>query len=120
MKSYRELIVWQKSMCMVTEVYVITDGFPTKEMYGLANQVRKSAVSIPSNIAEGFGRGSTSDYIRFLRMSRGSLYELQTQMEIAKNIGYLDEKKCGLVLGVGNEIERMLNSLISKLMDKKG
>ena len=119
MKSYRELIVWQKSMSMVTEVYAIVNGFPKNEMYELSSQVRRCAVSIPSNIAEGYGRNSTDDYIRFLRTARGSLYELQTQLEIARNLGFLLEAKFSLILSVCNEIERMLNSLISKLGQKK-
>jgi len=76
MKTYRDLLVWQKAMTLVTEVYRKTKTFPREEVYGLTSQVRRSAVSIPSNIAEGYGRNSTSDYIRFLQIASGSLYEL--------------------------------------------
>ena len=89
MKTYRDLIVWQKSMVLVTEVYKISKEFPNDETYGLTSQIRRCAVSIPSNIAEGYGRNSTNDYIHFLRIATGSLYELQTQMEIALNLHYI-------------------------------
>ena len=82
-KSYRDLFVWQKAMELVTAVYAIPKVFPKEEQYGLTAQIRRSAVSVPSNIAEGYGRNSTLDYTRFLQIARGSLYELQTQLEIA-------------------------------------
>ena len=86
MKSYRDLKVWQKAMKAVSMVYLITKEFPNEELYGLTQQVRRSAVSIPSNIAEGYGRYSTKDYRRFLLIARGSLFELQTQLELAVSI----------------------------------
>jgi len=82
-KSYRDLIVWQKSVDLVKNIYLCTQTFPKEEQYGLTNQMRRCAVSIPSNIAEGYGRNSTGDYKRFLHISLGSLYELQTQVEIS-------------------------------------
>jgi len=78
-KSYRDLFVWQKAMELVTAVYTITKDFPKEELYGLTAQIRRSAVSVPSNIAEGYGRKSTLEYIRLLQIACGSLYELQTQ-----------------------------------------
>jgi len=78
MKTYRELIVWQKYMILVTEIYKVSKLFPSEENFGLTSQIRRSAVSIPSNISEGYGRNSLNDYIRFLNISVGSLYELQT------------------------------------------
>jgi four helix bundle protein len=84
-KTFRDLIVWQKSMVVVTDVYRITGRFPREEMFGLTSQMRRCAVSIPSNIAEGYGRQATGDYICFLQIALGSLYELQTQLEIAHN-----------------------------------
>jgi four helix bundle protein len=81
MKSYRDLIVWQKSMSLVTEVYKLTRQLPDEERFGLISQIKRSSVSIPSNIAEGYGRNYRNDYIRFLQISRGSLYECQTQLE---------------------------------------
>ena len=75
-KSYRDLVVWQKSMELVTDMYTITKVFPKEELYALTSQIRRSAVSVPSNIAEGYGRNSTQDYVRFLQIACGSLYEL--------------------------------------------
>jgi len=80
MNSYRDLLVWQKGMTLVTHVYSLTKMFPKEEQYALTSQIRRCAVSIPSNIAEGFGRHHKQDYIRFLEFSRASLYELQTQL----------------------------------------
>ena len=114
-KSYRDLIVWQKSMSLVTEVYHVSDSFPSSEDFSLTAHVRKTAVSVPSNIAEGFGRGSAIDYVRFLKIARGSVYELQTQLEIAVNLGYLKHDSFENFEQVVNEIERMLNSLIAKV-----
>ena len=119
MKTYRDLIVWQKSLKLVTEIYSITKSFPKEELYGLTSQIRRSAVSVPSNIAEGYGRNSTQDYIRFLQITCGSLYEMQTQMEIAVNLGYLDREYSENIFNIINEIERMLNSFIRKLQEKK-
>jgi four helix bundle protein len=86
-RRYSDLLAWQKAMELVEEVYNITKGFPQDERYGLTNQIRKAAVSIPSNIAEGQSRGSR-DFIRFLSIAHGSLSEVETQMEIALRLGY--------------------------------
>lgn len=118
MKSYRDLIVWQKSMGFVTLVYNITSRFPDSEKFGLTSQVRRSAVSIPSNIAEGYGRNYTKDYIRFLQIARGSLFECQTQLEIGLNLGYLVSDNLNEIMAISSEIEKMLNSLINKLSAK--
>jgi four helix bundle protein len=91
-KTYRDLVVWQKAMQLVTEVYLITRKLPKDETYGLIAHVRRSSISIPSNIAEGYGRKSTNDYIRFLQIAIGSLYELQTQLEICLNLKYLSRQ----------------------------
>ena len=115
MKTYRDLQVWQKSMALVTEVYKITKGFPKDETYGLTSQMRRCAVSIPSNMAEGYGRNSTNEYIHFLRISMGSLYELQTQIEISMNLRYLNNDEFNSLYETSREIERMLSSLIRKL-----
>lgn len=90
-KTYRDLQVWQKAMGLVTRSYKETKDFPGEEMYGVTSRLRRSAVSLPSNIAEGYGRNSTQDYPRFLRIASGSLFEMQTQMEIAMNLGYVDQ-----------------------------
>ena len=114
-KTYRDLLVWQKSMALVTEVYKLSKLFPNEEVYGLTSQMRRCAVSIPSNIAEGYGRNSTSDYVRFLRVASASLYELQTQAEIALNLRYLKKSDFDNLYESSREIERMLSSLVRKL-----
>lgn len=119
-KSYRDLIVWQKSIGLVKSVYTITNCFPREELYGLTSQVRRSAVSVPSNIAEGCGRGTTKDYMYFLRISFGSLFELQTQLIIAKELGYVSEEKICPIFGLSSEIEKMIAVLIKKLESKIG
>jgi len=115
MKTYRDLVVWQKSMALVTEVYEISKKFSKEELYGLTSQIRRCAISLPSNIAEGYGRSSTNDYIHFLRIANGSLYELQTQMEISLNLRYIDRREFENLYELSREIERMLSSLIRKL-----
>ena len=90
-RTFRDLIDWQQSMDLVTQIYRASGNFPKSEFYGLISQLRRSAVSIPSNIAEGYGRRSTGDYVRFLQIFVGFLYELQTQLEIAKKLEYLTE-----------------------------
>jgi len=114
-KSFRDLIVWQKAMSLVKEVYVVTRTFPKEEIFGLTHQLRRSVVSVPSNIAEGNGRGSTPDYIRFLLIARGSLFEAQTQIELSHDLGCLPSDQNLSLLALSNEIERMLNSIITKL-----
>ena len=118
MSGYRELIVWQKSIQLVKLVYDNTKSFPKDEQYGLTNQIRRSAVSIPSNIAEGYGRFQTNDNIRFLQIARGSLFELQTQIEIAKMLEYLTENNFKLITELTIEIEKMINSMINKTNSK--
>ena len=115
MKMYRDLIVWQKAMQMVTYIYQLTGDFPKNELYGLTSQIRRCAISIPSNIAEGYGRNSTDDYLRFLNISRASLYELQTQLEISFNLNFLVKADFEKIYEATREIERMLSSLIIKI-----
>ena len=114
-KNYRDLIVWQKAMKLVTDIYLITQDFPQTEDYGLTIQIRRSAVSIPSNIAEGTARNSRKDYIRFLHVALGSLFELQTQLEISENLSFQETNQFELLNESGREIERMLCSLIRNL-----
>ncbi len=115
MKTYSDSIVWQKSMRMVKRIYLVTKYFPKEEKYILTSQIRRSAVSIPSNIAEGYGRKSTKDYLRFLQIAMGSLYELQTQLEIAHSMSFLTKDSFLKIYADLREIERMLSSLISKI-----
>lgn len=117
MKSYRDLIVWQKSMNWVTFVYSLTSKIPESEKFGLISQIRRSSVSIPSNIAEGYGRNYKKDYLRFLQISRGTLFECQTQIEIAINLGFISSEDCEKNNDLSIEIEKMLNSLINKLSE---
>ena len=119
MQTYRNLIVWQKAMSMVLLVYGETKGFPKEETFGLTSQIQRSVVSIPSNIAEGYGRNSTGDYIRFLQIASGSLYEFQTQLEISSQLGYLSEEKYVEINSLSIEIEKMLSSLLSKVRNSQ-
>ena len=116
------MIVWQKGIELVNEIYVLTKRFPKEEMFGLTNQMRRAAVSIPANIAEGWGRNSTKSYIQFVRISRGSLYELETLFVIARDLNYIDETIKSSVTGKIDEIGKMFNKLLQKLdsyIDKK-
>ncbi|WP_026713921.1 four helix bundle protein [Flavobacterium daejeonense] len=118
MSTFRDLLIWQKSMTLITQIYQSTNQFPKEEIFGLTSQIRRSAISIPSNIAEGFGRESKQDFLRFLNISIGSLFELQTQLEIAKNINYLNENEFNNIFEDSREIERMLVSFIKKLKER--
>ena len=113
MDSFRELIVWQRSLQLVKCVYKETSRFPKEEIFGLKLQMRRCAISITSNIAEGYGRQHTAEYVRFLQISRGSLNELITQLEIARSLDYLQD--IGEIINRCDEIGRMLNALIRKL-----
>jgi four helix bundle protein len=115
MKTYRDLIVWQKSMTFVTEIYKLTASFPKEEIYGITSQIRRSAVSVPSNIAEGYGRKSTGDYLRFLNIASASLYEIQTQTEISRNLNYIQRDQFEYIYELSRELERMLSSLVAKV-----
>lgn len=118
MSNFRNLLVWQKSMAFVTKTYNITKTFPEDEQFGITSQIRRSAISIPSNISEGFGRDSNKEYLRFLSISMGSLFELQTQLEISKNIEYLTEEDFNILYEDSREIERMLVSFINKIKER--
>jgi four helix bundle protein len=91
MKTHKDLLVWQKSIDLVTEIYKITKGFPKEEIYGITSQIRRSSVSVPSNIAEGAGRKSDKEFKQFLFIALGSLSELETQIIIAKNLEYINQ-----------------------------
>ena len=113
MRCHRDLDVWMKSMELVTQIYRMTKGFPTDELYGLISQMRRSAVSIPSNIAEGAGRGSQKEFIQFLYIALGSLAELETQLQISKNLEYLDDiEDCrNMIQRIRKMIIGLMNSL---------
>ncbi len=113
MKDYKELDVWQSARKLVVAVYKFTSGFPKEEVYGLTSQIRRCAVSIPSNIAEGVGRNFAKETIQFLHISRGSIYELETQLIIAKDLGYLDDEKLNKLNELLTKTRMLLNGFIS-------
>ena len=117
--SYKDLKVWNKAMDLTTMVYDALKTFPPKEEYGLSSQMRRSSVSIPSNIAEGYGRNSTLDYCRFLQIALGSAYELETQVELARRLDYVDNDTANKLTTQLTEVGRMLNSLINKIKPDK-
>jgi len=115
-KNYQELIVWQKAMDLVEDVYKASRNFPREEIYALTSQVRRAAVSIPSNIAEGQGRRTTSDFLRHLSIAYGSLREVETQILIAIRLRYLTQKNTEEVMKLAGEVGRLLNGLMNSLM----
>lgn len=112
-RSYKDLIVWQKAMLLVETVYLLCKGLPTEENYALSSQLKRCSVSIPSNIAEGWGRRSSKDYSRFLKIARGSLFELETQLLLTINLKLLPSIDTSTSLI--EEVGKMLNALIKKL-----
>ncbi|MBQ2746304.1 MAG: four helix bundle protein [Clostridia bacterium] len=113
--NYKELLVWQKAMDLAEEIYKLTASIPKTESIGIISQLRRAAVSIPSNIAEGQMRQTTKEYINFLCIARGSNAEVETQLLLCSRIGYLSEEKTEKALSLTTEIVKMLNALISKL-----
>ena len=118
MVSFKQLEVWQKSINLTTKIYEATKSFPTEEKFGLISQIRRCSVSIPSNIAEGWARNTTKEYLRFLYISRGSITELETQLIIALNLKYIDKNNFDLLAEQIKSIHMMLNKLISTLSAK--
>jgi four helix bundle protein len=115
LRSFRELSVWQKSMQLATTIYRLTQGFPREETYGLSSQLRRTAVAIPSNIAEGQGRLNLGEYRQFLGIARGSNFELQTQLEIARTLGMGNSKLSDEAEALSQEIGKMIYAIIQKL-----
>ena len=115
MKTFRDLFIWHKAMTLVTNTYQITEKFPKEELFGLTSQIRRSAISIPSNIVEGFGRDSNKEFSRFINIAISSLFEFQTQIEIAKNINYLNEYEFKSIYEETRELEAMIISFSKKL-----
>jgi four helix bundle protein len=114
-ESYRDLIAWRKAMELVTAVYRETKNFPRDEIYSLTNQLRRAAVSVPSNIAEGQARFSRKEFHHFLTQARGSLVEIETQTTIAENLGYLTATQTGPLLAQAAELGKILNGLMSSI-----
>jgi four helix bundle protein len=116
--KYRELIAWQKAKKLAVEVCILVRRFPKDELYGLTSQLRRSAISVPSNIAEGQGRLSRGEFLQFLGHARGSLFEVQTQLEIALDLGYMAKEDFDRLEGLSNDVRALLNRLIESLQPK--
>ena len=117
-RSYRDLRVWQKGMDLAAEVYRLSRSWPKEELYGLTSQVRRSAASVPANIAEGYGRQSPASYGQFLKIARGSLKELETHLVLAERVGLSAQGSCRDALDQADDLGRMLGGLI-KAVDRK-
>lgn len=115
MHNLKELIIWNKAIELGTEVYAATSNFPSEEKFGLTSQIRRSAVSVPSNIAEGAGRNSDNEFCHFLGVSNGSSYELQTQLIISRNLGLVDDAKVDPLLDKITEVQKMNYTFQKKL-----
>jgi four helix bundle protein len=117
--SFRDLVVWQKWVDLVTEIYRLSKKFPKDELFGLTSQIRRAAVSIPSNIAEGRGKSSKGEFQQFLHHSRGSLAEVETQIIIAQNLGYLNPAETEAVMEIIAEVGRLLHGLLGAIKKTK-
>lgn len=118
LKSYKDLKVWQKSFELCKKIYRVSRGFPADERFGLVAQVRRAAVSVPSNIAEGHSRDTTRDYVRFLWLARGSLGEIETQLMLARDLQFVRPEEVDSVLSSLDEVGRMLRGLIRSLSEE--
>ena len=116
-RSYKDLIAWQEARRLVKAIYLVTKGFPSDELYGLTQQIRRAAVSVPSNIAEGYGRGSRKEYVHFLQTARGSLYEVQTQLLLAEDLGYLPLEAQPELHSQAERCSKLLHGLLRRLAD---
>jgi four helix bundle protein len=119
LNSHKDLVVWQKSIEFVTKIYETTNNFPKEELFGLTSQLRRAAISIPSNIAEGFARKHNKELIQFLYVSLGSSVEIETQLLIAKNINYINDEIYLSLTNHLSEISKMIIGLIRKIEGKK-
>ena len=116
-RNYKDLIVWQKSMKLALEIYKLTEKFPKSEVFGSVNQMRRSAFSIPSNIAEGWARKTSGNYLQFLSIACGSAAELETQLTLTQRLGYGDGDSYKHIFDILLEVQKMLNSFRSKIKD---
>ncbi len=119
-KNYRDLIAWQKAMDLVEHIYTLSATFPSEERFGLTSQIRRAAVSIPSNIAEGSSKKSTNEYVRFCNIAYGSLAEVETQISIAERLRFIDAGTANETLGQTTELAKILSGLIKALTEKSG
>jgi len=115
MATYRDLLAWQKAKKLITEIYRVSCKFPAEELYGLISQMRRAALSIPTNIAEGQGRLTKGEFSQFLGNARGSLLELETQILVARNLNYLEEPIQKNLLELTSEVGRLVNGLLSAI-----
>ncbi|MDP3940908.1 MAG: four helix bundle protein [bacterium] len=115
LKSYKELIVWQKAMQLVKVIFLLTESFPKSELFGLVSQMRRAAISIPSNIAEGYGRHSSKEYSQFCSVANGSALELETQLLLSGDLGFGDTQKREDALLLLEEVLKMLRVMIQKI-----
>ncbi len=114
-RDFKDLIVWQKAMELVVEVYILVKKLPKEELFALSDQIRRAAISIPSNIAEGQGRNSTKEYIHFLAIAKGSKAELETQLLLCVKINYLEDSEIETVINLIHEVGKMINALQKSL-----
>ena len=113
--TYRDLVAWQKAMELAERVYRVTASFPEAERFGMVSQMRRSAVSVASNIAEGFGRVRRAEFVRFLEISKGSLFELQTQAELARRLGWIAGEELAELRALSRELDAVLRGLLGSL-----
>jgi four helix bundle protein len=116
-KSFRDLLVWQPSIQLTVAIYSLTKGFPKEELFGLTSQIRRSAVSVPSNIAEGHGRLGTGEYRQFLGIARGSNFEVQTQLEIARALDLGNSALVDQAEGLSHEVGKMISGILTSIKD---
>jgi four helix bundle protein len=118
LKTHKDLKVWQESRKLITEIYYLTSNFPKEEVYSLTAQIKRAAISIPSNIAEGAARDSNKEYIHFLYISLGSVAELDTQLIIARDLNFINEKNFTVISQKLNDVAKMLSGLIKYRQSK--
>ena len=119
LNSYQDLIVWQKGMDLAEECYLVTRSYPRDEIFGLTSQIRRAAVSIPANIAEGWGRGTTGEYVHFLRIAQGSTKELETHLLLSQRVGLLSSETAQRGMQLVAEVSKMIISLIGSLQRRQ-
>lgn len=117
MKTFRDLLIWQKAMTLVTHSYAVTANFPKEELFGLTSEIRKNSIAIPSTIAEGSGSGSSKDFHKSLTIAVSSLFAFQTQIEIAANLKYIPEPEFNILFENSRELEKMISSFMSKIKE---
>ncbi len=118
LRSYRDLLVWQKAIELAILIYRLSDGFPRSEIYGLTSQLRRASVSVPSNIEEGYGRGGRKEYVQFLFVAQGSLKELETQTILSQRLNYATAPQANRILSEAEVVGKMPGSLIRSLKPK--